>query len=168
MKHPQSYVHTLIADFKRISSEISNRNNTEGVSVEASRSNVMDVEDGGADAESTARKEWSSAAEKVLNILQLSKAALLFSPLVIAVSALKSTEPTGIFGITLDMFLQRRFGSAADALTVHYSAIEGMVDVARAPIDLAFLKTVCMERLKKDSVWSKAKVKKPKSSQPPP
>jgi hypothetical protein len=167
MKHPQGYVHTLIADFKRVSVEMSNRNNGEG-SKELGRGFAMDVEEGGADMESMARKDWSSAAEKILHILQLSKAALLFSPLVIAVAALKSTEPIGVFNITFDAFLQRRFGNTADSLINHYSAIEGMIDAAKTPIDLVFLKTVCMERLKKDSVWSKAKVKKPKSSQPPP
>lgn len=167
MKHPQSYVHTLIADFKRVSVEMSNSSNSEGFS-EADRGSAMDVEEGGADMESMARKEWSSAAEKILHILQLSKAALLFSPLVVAVAVLKSTEPIGAFTITFDAFLQRRFGNAADSLIMHYSAIEGIIDAARTPIDLVFLKTVCMERLKKDSVWSKAKVKKPKSSLPPP
>jgi hypothetical protein len=167
MKHPQSYVHTLIADFKRVSVEMTNRNSSDG-STESDRGSAMDVEEGGADVESMARKEWSSAAEKILHVLQLSKAALLFSPLVIAVAALKSTEPMGVFNITFDAFLQRRFGNAADSLIIHYSAIEVIVDAARTPIDLVFLKTVCMERLKKDSVWSKAKVKKPKSSQPQP
>jgi hypothetical protein len=35
--------------------------------------------------------------------------------------------------------------------------------IAKEPIDMKFLKSTCMERLKKESVWSTAKVKKPKS-----
>ena len=172
MKHPQSIVHTLIADFKRISAEVTcNGGSGSGVSkhvddleFSSSSSSAMDVEEGTLDRESNARREWAIAAEAALIVLQLSNAALLFSPLVVAVCALKTTQPDGVFNISLDSFLFKRFGDTANALLDNYATIEGMLEVARTPIDMTFLKNVCMERLKKESVWSKAKVKKSKNT----
>ena len=172
MKHPQSIVHTLIADFKRICGAVtSNSGSGSGVSkhvddLEFSDPSAMDVEEGTLDKESNARREWSLAAEAALVVLQLSNAALLFSPLVVAVCALKATQPEGAFNISLESFLFRRFGEAANSLLEHFATIECMLETAKAPTDLSFLKNVCMERLKKESVWSKAKVKKSKSSLP--
>lgn len=167
VKHPQSIVHTLIADFKRISAEVT-CNGGSGISKhvgdsEFSTSSAMDVEEGALDRESNARREWAIAAEAALIVLQLSNAALLFSPLVVAVCALKATQPDGVFSTSLDSCLFRRFGEAASALLNNFAAIESMLEIAKAPIDMTFLKNVCMERLKKESVWSKAKVKKSKS-----
>ena len=173
VKHPQSIVHTLIADFKRISAEVTcNGSSSGGVSKYgddlelSSSSSAMDVEEGTPDRESNARREWAIAAEAALIVLQLSNAALLYSPLVVAVCALKATQPDGVFNISLDSFLFERFGDAANALLDNYATIEGMLEIAKTPIDMSFLKNVCMERLKKESVWSKAKVKKPKQKAP--
>ena len=169
VKHPQSYVHTLIADFKRVSSEVSsNRNsfsNNEPLDSAGGRG-AMETEEEVSDRESTARREWALAAEAALYTLQLTSASQLYSPLEIAVCAMNATEPSGALSLTLQDFLLRRFGNTAQSLVKNLSAITAILDAAKGPIDLLFLKTVCMERLKKDSVWSKAKVKKPKLELP--
>ena len=113
--------------------------------------------------ESAARRHWAISAESVLITLQQSNAALRYSPLVIAVAALKYTEPVGL-QITMDVYLRGRFGEAASVLLEQFQVLSAMVETAGRPIDLGYLKAVCMERLKKESVWSKAKVKKPKGA----
>ena len=174
-------MHTLIADYKRLtaemvdsSTEVTEYRNVSGdinrEDATESINQLMDIEDtadvsgylGIINSESAARKEWSIAAESILIALQLSNAALLYSPLVIAVAAMKQTEPVGELVVKFDGYLQRRFGVTASVLLEHYRELEAMMKIAKEPIDLVFLKAVCMERLKKESVWSKAKVKKPK------
>ena len=113
IKHPQSYVHTLIADFKRISYEMSsNRDSTyknDSVDSSGGRS-AMETEEEASDRESSARREWALAAEAALYTLQLTNASQLYSPLVIAVCAMKATEPHGALSLTLHDFLMKRFG----------------------------------------------------------
>lgn len=182
MKHPQSYVHTLIADYKRLSFEMDDSrtkvasssnskksSSNDGITAATCQVAFLDAADEASDfvvanLESATRREWSIAAESALITLQQSNAALLYSPLVIAVSALKLTEPVGELAVTFSAYMQRRFGVTANLLLEHYEALEVMVETARVPVDLVFLKTICMERLKKESVWSKAKIKKPKKS----
>ena len=176
VKHPQSYVHTLIADYKRLTSEMvdSSTGVRDTIKVDATIPSVQllateDTADTAGNfsivnAESVARKEWSVAAESALIALQLSKAALLYSPLIIAVAAMKQTEPVGELVVKFDAYVLKRFGLTGSVLLKHYGELEAMMKFAKEPIDLVFLKAVCMERLKKESVWSKAKVKKPKVS----
>lgn len=169
MKHPQSYVHTLIADFKRISYEgSSNRDSTyknESVDPSGGRS-ATETEEEVSDRESSARREWALAAEAALYTLQLTNASQLYSPLVIAVCALKATEPHGSLSLTLHDFLLERFGETTHSLIEKLPVITAILGAAKTPIDLVYLKSVCMERLKKDSVWSKAKVKQIKTELP--
>ena len=175
-------MHTLIADFKRMSnlSSITDSTKYQGSTTTQFQSDIdqggssMDIEGAlidkeignnneiGGDKESAARREWSIAAESTLIILQQSNLALHYSPLVIAVAALKTTEPTGSLGMTLDTYLSKRFGESSITLLKEYESMTETIESARVPIDLVFLISVCMERLKKESVWSKAKVKKPK------
>lgn len=126
----------------------------------------METEEEVSDRESSARREWALAAEAALYTLQLTSASQLYSPLVIAVCAMKATEPHGALSLTLHDFLMKRFGETTHSLTEQHPVITAILGAAKTPIDLVYLKSVCMERLKKDSVWSKAKVKQIKNELP--
>jgi hypothetical protein len=160
-------MHTLIADFKRLSIEMTGNNSSSSGNITGSRcqrdnesQDAAEGEGSSADRQSVGRKEWSEAAEGALYALQLSNASLLYPPLMIAIAALKITEPLGLFPITFDAYLSKRYGPVPQLTSC--GLIERVLKKAKEPVDLQFLKTVCMERLKKESVWSKAKVKKSK------
>jgi hypothetical protein len=57
-----------------------------------------------------------------------------------------------------------RFGETAKILLEQSIQVAKMIPVASEAVDMSYLKSVCMERLKKESVWSKSKGKKDKKS----
>lgn len=130
--HPQSIAKTLIADMKRLvgggkggngGGSLSSSVNMEGG--ESGEQGKDDDKDKEKEYEQSIKKEgagvsaattitmsasdmWAAEADKVLEVLQRTYASLCFTPLVIALFALKHTEPTDA-PMSVDQYLRDKY-----------------------------------------------------------
>ena len=138
VEHPKSMVGTFIADFKRVANSSSS-------------------------SSSSSSREWSAAAEEVVWDLQVAAGALRFSPAAVAVCALRECEgkAAGAFSLTFDAYLTQRFGAEAAAeLLSQAASVALLLPEAREEVTHDYLKKECLEWLKTESKWSKARASK--------
>ena len=92
--------------------------------------------------------------------LQVAAGALRFSPAAVAVCALRECESAaaGAFPLSFDAYLTQRFGTEAAAeLLAQAASVTQLLPEAREVVDHDYLKKECLEWLKTDSKWSKAR-----------